>query len=84
MNFTVEKIAEGTLSLSGKARALLADRLAESPDPLEDGYIRQLWVTEVRTRRDEVRSGTIKTISGHEALARMRKSAPIPRWGLNF
>jgi Putative addiction module component len=74
MNFTVEQIAEEALSLPSEARALLADRLAESLDPLEDGYIRQLWVTEARTRRDEVRSGVIKTISGQEALARVRKS----------
>lgn len=74
MSFTVEQIAEEALSLPSEARALLADRLAESLDPLEDGYIRQLWVAEARTRRDEVRSGTVKTISGHEALARVRKS----------
>jgi hypothetical protein len=74
MNFTVEQIAEEALLLPSEARALLADRLAESLDPLEDGYIRQLWVAEARTRRDEVRSGAIKTISGHEALAHVRKS----------
>lgn len=74
MNFTVEQIAEEALSLPSEARALLADRLAESLDPLEDGYIRQLWVAEARTRRDEVRSGVIKTISGNEALARVRES----------
>jgi Putative addiction module component len=74
MNFTVEQIAEEALSLPSEARALLADRLAESLDPLEDGYIRQLWVAEARTRRDEVRGGVIKTISGQEALARVRKS----------
>lgn len=74
MNFTVEQIAEEALSLPSEARALLADRLVESLDPLEDGYIRQLWVAEARTRRDEVRSGVIKTISGNEALARVRES----------
>lgn len=74
MNFTVEQIAEEALALPSEARALLADRLAESLDPLEDGYIRQLWVTEARTRRDEVRSGLVKTIPGQEALERVRKS----------
>jgi hypothetical protein len=74
MSFTVEQIAEEALSLPSEARALLADRLAESLDPLEDGYIRQLWVAEARTRRDEVKSGAVKTISGYEALARVRKS----------
>jgi Putative addiction module component. len=74
MNFTVEQIAEVALSLPSEARALLADRLAESLDPMEDGYVRKLWVAEVRARRDEVRSGAIKTIPGQEALARVRKS----------
>lgn len=74
MNFTVEQISEEALSLPSEARALLADRLAESLDPLEDGYIRQLWVAEARVRRDDVRSGVVKTISGQEALERVRKS----------
>ena len=74
MSFTVEQITEEALSLPSEARALLADRLAESLDPLEDGYIRQLWVTEARGRRDDVRNGVIKTIPGQEALERVRKS----------
>lgn len=74
MNFTVEQIAEQALSLPSEARALLADRLVESLDPLEDGYIRQLWVAEARARRDDVRNGVIETIPGQEALERVRKS----------
>ena len=74
MNFTVEQIAEEALSLPSDARALLADRLVESLDPLEDGYIRQLWVTEAHVRCDNVRNGVIKTIPGQEALERVRKS----------
>lgn len=74
MNFTVEQIAEEALSLPSEARALLADRLVESLDPLEDGYIRQLWADEARARRDSVRNGVIKTIPGREALERVRKS----------
>lgn len=74
MSLTIEQIAEEALSLPSEARALLADRLVESLDPLEDGYIRQLWAVEARTRRDDVRSGLVKTIPGHEALDRVRKS----------
>ena len=74
MNFTVEQIAEEALSLPSEARALLADRLAESLDPLEDGYIRQLWATEARARRDDVRNGVVTTIPGQEVLERVRKS----------
>lgn len=74
MSLTIEQIAEEALSLPSEARALLADRLVESLDPLEDGYIRQLWVAEARTRRDNVRNGLVKTIPGQEALDRVRKS----------
>lgn len=74
MSLTVEQIAEEALSLPSEARALLADRFVESLDPLEDGYIRQLWVAEARARRDNVRTGLVKTIPGLEALDHVRKS----------
>jgi hypothetical protein len=74
MSFTIEQIAEEALALPSEARALLADRLVESLDPLEDVYSRQLWAAEARTRRDDVRSGAVTTIHGHDALERVRKS----------
>ncbi len=74
MRHTVEQIADEALSLPSEARALLADRLVESLDPLEDGYIRQLWAAEALARRDDVRNGLVKTIPGQEALDRVRKS----------
>ncbi len=74
MSMTVEQIAEEALALPSEARALLADRLAESLDPAEDGTVRQLWVAEALRRRDDVRSGRVKTIPGDEALARVRRA----------
>ena len=74
MNLSVEQIAEEVLSLPSEARALLADRLVESLDPAEDGYIRQLWVAEARRRRDDVRAGRVKTIPGDEALQKVRQA----------
>jgi putative addiction module component (TIGR02574 family) len=71
---TVEQIAEEALSLPSEARALLADRLVESLDPAEDGYIRQLWAAEALRRRDDVRSGCVNTIPSDEALARVRRA----------
>ncbi len=47
MSLTVEQIAEEALSLPSEARALLADRLADRLDPLEEGYTRTLWVNRV-------------------------------------
>lgn len=69
---TVEQITEEALALPSEARALLADRLVESLDPTEDGYIRQLWVKEAISRRDDIRTGRVQTIPGDEALARVR------------
>ncbi|OHC71045.1 MAG: addiction module component CHP02574 family protein [Rhodocyclales bacterium RIFCSPLOWO2_02_FULL_63_24] len=71
---TVEQIAEEALALPSEARALLADRLVESLDPAEDGLIRQLWMREARRRIDEVRSGSVKTISADEAFAQVRQA----------
>jgi hypothetical protein len=73
MILTVEQIAEEALALPSEARALLADRLVESLDPAEDGYVQQLWATEARRRRDDVRTGRVQTIPGSEALERVRQ-----------
>lgn len=70
---TVEQITEEALALPSEARAVLADRLVESLDPEEEGYIRQLWVKEALNRRDDIRSGRVQTIPGDEALARVRQ-----------
>jgi putative addiction module component (TIGR02574 family) len=70
----IEQIAEEALALSSEDRVLLADRLVESLDPVDDRYIGQLWAAEARRRLDEVRSGRVKTIPGDEALAQVRQS----------
>ena len=77
MQITVEQIAEEALALPSEARALLADRLVESLDPAEDGYIHQLWVKEARRRVDEVRSGSATPIPGDAVFAQV--SAAIKR-----
>ena len=74
MNLTVEQIAEEALALPSEARALLADRLVESLDPAEDGYLHQLWVTEARRRRDDIRSGKVAVIAGDVALEQVRQA----------
>jgi putative addiction module component (TIGR02574 family) len=72
MTISVEQIAEEALSLPSEARALLADRLVESLDPAEDGYIRQLWMKEARRRIEDVRCGNVATIAGEDAFAQVR------------
>ena len=73
MTLTVEQIAREALALPAEARALLADRLVESLDPVEDDEIQKLWATEARRRREEVREGRINTIPGDEALSYVRR-----------
>ena len=74
MHLTVEQIADEALALPSEARALLADRLVESLDPAEDGYIRQLWMREARRRVDEVRRGEVQTVSAEIAFAEVRQA----------
>jgi hypothetical protein len=52
---------------------LLADRLVESLDPAEDGYIHGLWADEANRRLKELRSGAVVGIPGEEAVAKLRK-----------
>ena len=73
MSMSIEQLAEEALALPSEARALLADRLVESLDPAEDEQFRKLWTVEALRRRDEVREGRVQTISGDEALARVRQ-----------
>lgn len=72
MAIPVEKITEVILSLPSDARALLADRLVESLDPITDPDIRDIWATEALRRLDEVRSGRVESIPGDVVLARAR------------
>lgn len=74
MNISVEQITEAALSLPNDARAQLADRLAESLDPAQDAEIKKLWIAEALRRRDEVRSGSVKTISARLALEQVRRT----------
>jgi len=74
MRMTVEQIADEALALPSEARALLADRLVESLDPAEDGYIRHLWLQEANRRVAEVRSGAVKTVSAEAAFKEVRQA----------
>ena len=71
---TLEQIVDEALGLPSEARALLADRLVESLDPAEDGYVRQLWIAETMRRRNEVRAGLVLAMPGEEGLAQVRRA----------
>jgi putative addiction module component (TIGR02574 family) len=72
MSIPVEKIAEVALSLPSDARALLADRLVESLDPLTDETVRGAWAAESLRRLDDVRAGKVAAISETDVARRVR------------
>lgn len=72
MSTTVEQLAEQAMNLPAESRAQLADLLVESLDADELGRIEQMWVMEAKRRRDEVRSGKVKSIPGDEGLRKVR------------
>ena len=71
---TLEQVAEQAMALPSESRAQLADLLVESLDGEQLGRIEQLWLVEAKRRRDAVRSGTVNTIPGSEALRKVRDS----------
>ena len=74
MSITVEQLAEQAMNLPGESRARLADLLVESLDADALTEIDQLWLSEAKRRRDEVRAGKVKTIPGDDALLIVRDS----------
>ena len=74
MSITVEQLAEQAMNLPGESRARLADLLVESLDADALTKIDQLWLSEAKRRRDEVRAGEVRTIPGDEALSSVRDS----------
>jgi hypothetical protein len=82
MASTLEQLVEQAMTLPSESRARLADLLVESLEGADLGRIEQLWITEAKRRRDEVRAGTVDTVDGEEALRQVRDS--IRRWDMSF
>lgn len=71
MAIPAEKLLEEVLSLPDDMRESLALRLLESLDPRNDDSARTAWTTEALRRRDEVRSGKVKTVSAQQVAAEL-------------
>lgn len=74
MATTFEKLTEQAMALPSESRARLADLLVESLEGDDLGQIEELWLAEAKRRRDEVRSGSVKSMPGEEALRKVRDS----------
>jgi hypothetical protein len=70
---SLEKLTQELLSLPNAERALLAEKLVESLEFDIDPEIQAAWTTEAKKRRDEVKNGSVQTISGDDALAQVRQ-----------
>lgn len=74
MATNVEQLVEQAMKLPSELRAQLADLLIESLEGEDLGRIEQLWITEAKRRRDEVRTGKVETVAGEEGLRQVRDS----------
>jgi Putative addiction module component len=70
---SIEQLTEEILSLPSASRALLAEKLVESLEFDTDPINQELWNTEAKRRRDEIRNGSVQPIPGDEALAQVRR-----------
>ena len=70
MATSVDELTTKAMALPGEARALLAEKLVES---LDEESVSEIWLTEAKKRRDEVRSGQVKPIPGVEVMEEVRK-----------
>jgi putative addiction module component (TIGR02574 family) len=73
MPLTFDQLAEEAMHLPPASRAELAERLVGSLDFPATDEIQDAWIEEAIRRRDEVRSGAVKTIPGDEVIAEMRR-----------
>lgn len=70
---SIEQLTEEILSLPSASRALLSEKLVESLEFDNDRTNQELWNTEAKRRRDEIRNGSVQPISGDEALVQVRR-----------
>ncbi len=73
MSVLIEEITERVLALPISDRAILADRLFESlEDHRDNSSVREAWMTEVRRRVADIKSGKANLIDGDIGLAQVR------------
>ena len=73
MPMTEEQLTLEAMALPGAARARLAESLTASLEEAPDSRLQQLWLTEARRRRDEIRSGAVAAIPGETVLEEIRR-----------
>lgn len=74
VSLNVDQLAAKAMQLPMGERAILVDKLVESLDITEPSDLQRLWAAEALRRRDEIRSGRVKTIDGDAVMAEARRS----------
>ena len=72
MSENFDEILSAALSLSPRARAMLADHLLESLDAEDQKRIDALWAEEAERRVKEIEDGIVTPIPGEEVMNRLR------------
>ena len=70
MTAALKSIAETVEQLPTKERVYLAERLIAS---LDESELETAWADEAIRRRDEIRSGKVKTVPAAEAYRRIER-----------
>ena len=69
---SIEKIFSEAKILPNESKAVLVEELVASIEDDIDPQITKTHLAEVKTRRDEIRSGKVKLVNGEEGLAQVR------------
>jgi len=72
MPMSIEEIFSEAQILPNESKAILAEKLIVSIEEKVDPKITRIHLTEIKRRRDEIRSGKVKPIKGEEGLAKAR------------
>ncbi len=72
MPMSIEEILSEAQILPNESKAILAEKLVASIEEEIDPQVTKLHLTEVKKRRDEIRSGRVKSINGEAGLAKVR------------
>jgi hypothetical protein len=64
----IEQLTTEVLALPSASRSLLAGKLVESLELDADGTLQATWVTEAKSRIDEVRNGAVMPIPGWRSV----------------
>jgi hypothetical protein len=70
---SIEQLTQEALSLPSASRSKLAEELVQSLEFDVDPAIQTNWLNVAQQRRDEIRSGSVQTINGQDALDRVRQ-----------